>query len=177
MTAMPLALVHAMSYLYLQACGTMQQPALLPNYVQNLLDASGHMSGRDWAAAMLKLFGDFFDHKQSAMSSGIHTIIDQIQTFVQEHFKEDIHLSSIAEVFHYSPSYLSRLYKEETNNNLSTYIIMIRLNFAKNLLRKTSMSIRDIAHESGFYSVKYFTQAFKKYNHEITPGQYRNGME
>lgn len=175
--AAPLALVCAVDYLYLQACGTLQPPAEVSDYARSVLNAANHVSGEEWAAAALGLFETIFDCKSESAANSMNTMINQVNEYVREHFREDIHLSTIAEAFHYSPSYLSRLYREMTNETLSAYIISVRLSHAKHLLRHTSLAIREVAHESGFYSVKYFTQAFKKNNADLTPGQYRAQAE
>ena len=56
--------------------------------------------------------------------------------------------------------------------SISDYVIEKRLSLAKNLLRKTDMSIVEIAERSGFSYSSYFVRLFKKKT-GITPQQYR----
>lgn len=174
--ALPIASVQAVGYLYLQLYKISQRQERLSNYEQAILNAENHITGSEWVQAILELFDERIKLKDQNYESSINNIIQGVQQYVREHFQEDIHLSSIAEVFHYSPSYLSRLYKELTGSNLSTYILTVRLDYAKRLLLETPMSVSDIGHVSGFYSVKYFNQVFKK-NIGMTPSQYRSKIQ
>lgn len=81
-------------------------------------------------------------------------------------------MTSIAEEFHYSPSYLSRTYKEISGESLTIAISNYRLKRAKQLLENSALPTHEIAQSCGFYSIKYFMQVFKA-KWGCTPLQYR----
>ena len=97
-----------------------------------------------------------------------------IMTYVQAHYKEEITIDSIAEAVHYSPGECCRLFKRVTHDTIFSYIRLYRITQASKLLRKTGLSVEDIATECGFASASYFISAFKKCL-KTTPLRYRNG--
>jgi AraC-like DNA-binding protein len=86
--------------------------------------------------------------------------------------KEDITVSTVAENFNYNRDYLSRLFKQRTNMNLQNYINLVKLSKAKDLLCKTSHSVKGISYSVGISNEKYFMRLFKKYE-KMTPTEYR----
>ncbi len=91
--------------------------------------------------------------------------------YIQNHYKT-ISLSSVAEQFHYEPSYLGKLIKNSTGKNYTDIIRELRINEAKRLLRNTSLSVDEIAAATGYESRVHFFRSFRKVV-EITPGEYR----
>ena len=132
----------------------------------------GHLTGQQWTDAVLSAFDRLFEEKEQIQQSGAADIAKEIRTFVAEHYMEDIHLTTLAERFHYSPSYLSRLYKKVTGDSLTGVINSQRIVHARFLLEHTALPVAEVARQSGFYSTKYFLQLFKKKT-GITPSQYR----
>ncbi|MDO4515927.1 MAG: helix-turn-helix domain-containing protein [Bacillota bacterium] len=98
--------------------------------------------------------------------------ITGITRYLQEHLEEEISLSVLAEQFHLNPQYISQLFKSEIGVNFLTYLTNIRMEKAKKLLLSTSLSIAEVAEQSGYGDYRVFTKAFKK-SEGITPSQYR----
>jgi len=90
-------------------------------------------------------------------------IIEKANDYINENYMNNITLSTIAEFIHVNSSYLSRLYKQETNKNITTFITEVRLEKAKNLLLTTEMKIYEIAESVGIENSTYFSILFKKY--------------
>ena len=80
--------------------------------------------------------------------------------YISDHFKGEISLSSLAAVFGYNPSYLSRYFKETFGIGFNRYVTMLRLREALLLLREGEKSITACALESGFRSLRSFYRAF-----------------
>ncbi len=98
--------------------------------------------------------------------------ITGITRYLQEHLAEEISLSVLAEQFHLNPQYISQLFKSEIGVNFLAYLTNIRMEKAKKLLLATSLSIAEVAEQSGYRDYRVFTKAFKK-SEGITPSQYR----
>lgn len=100
-------------------------------------------------------------------------IVQKATDYILNHYS-DVSLSRtvVADYLSISESYLSKLFKEETNTGLSSYIAQVRIDAAKELLSNSKMSISEIATATGFNSSKYFHETFKKITH-ITPAQYQ----
>jgi AraC family cel operon transcriptional repressor len=88
--------------------------------------------------------------------------------------KENVSFSTeeILDEINYSHCHIIRLFKKETGLTPSHFFLKIKLNYAKNLLETTNLSILDIAMNVGFSSLGHFTNIFKQHFY-ISPGQYR----
>lgn len=98
--------------------------------------------------------------------------IYRVQSYVQAHLSEEIHLEQVAESVGFSPAYLSRVFKEKTGTNFVTYVNQVRIDASKADLRTTDYNVSQVAQRCGFESVSYFTRVFKKLT-GVTPGYYR----
>ena len=85
---------------------------------------------------------------------------------------QDLSLSVLAEEFHLNPQYISQLFKNEIGVNFLSYLTNIRMEKAKKLLLSTSLSVAEVAEQSGYGDYRVFTKVFKK-SEGITPSQYR----
>ncbi|MDR2103596.1 MAG: helix-turn-helix domain-containing protein, partial [Treponema sp.] len=91
---------------------------------------------------------------------------------ISAHLRDDLTLTALSELTRRNPSYLSRLFKQETGMNVSDYILMRRIEAAKILLRSTNKKIQDIAHAVGYQSGHSFSRLFRKVT-GMSPQNYR----
>ncbi|MCG4735222.1 AraC family transcriptional regulator, partial [Casaltella massiliensis] len=54
--------------------------------------------------------------------------------YLEKHHTEDVSLSSLSQTLYISPTYISRVFKEETGESPINYLIKLRLTRAKELL-------------------------------------------
>jgi two-component system response regulator YesN len=101
--------------------------------------------------------------------------VERVKAYVDSHLGDDISLSRLAEVAHFNPKYLSKLFSSETGINLSEYIAGKRLEEAKRLIALGSMRMQDISSAVGFFSPAYFTRFFKKAT-GMSPQQYKERL-
>ena len=95
-----------------------------------------------------------------------------ITRYLQEHLSEEMSLSVLAEEFHLNPQYISQLFRNEIGVNFLAYLTSIRMEKAKKLLLSTSLSVTEVADQSGYGDYRVFTKVFKK-SEGVTPSQYR----
>lgn len=84
----------------------------------------------------------------------------------------DLSLNAHAEALEVNSSYLSALFKKETGQTITEFVMTRRMDHAKFLLRSTRLSVSEVARQCGISDDNYFTKLFKKYVGE-TPRQYR----
>lgn len=92
--------------------------------------------------------------------------------FIEEHLYENLNTGMLAERFHFSPDYLSKLFREAEGQPLATYIRNRRLSEAAMLLSNTSMEIAEISTRLHFSSQSHLGSLFKK-AYGMTPKEYR----
>lgn len=103
------------------------------------------------------------------------SISDKIAGIVRAEFDQDLSLESISERLHYSPNYLSSIFKKEYGTTFSDYLMNYRLEIAKKWLVETDMAIKDIAERLRYQNPQNFIRSFRKKEH-VTPGAYRKTM-
>ena len=95
-----------------------------------------------------------------------------VKRYVKEHLNQDLSLSQISVVTGYNPTYLSRLFKEQTGETLNRYISRKRMEYIARLMRDPQISMQQIMDAAGFSTRSYFNQFVKKET-GLTPKQYR----
>lgn len=103
-------------------------------------------------------------------------IIGRSIQYIQLHLGTPFSLKQIAENLSMNPSYLSRLFKEETGISLTEYINQQRIRAAKNYLQLDTTTITEVAFMVGYNDVNYFIKRFKKIV-GLTPTQYRMNFQ
>jgi len=101
-----------------------------------------------------------------------HHPIDQALDYINRNYLEAMTLQQVADAVHVSKNYLSLLFKKVTGQNFIDYLIMLRVQKAKEMLTGTSLKVYEVAEKSGFNDVKYFSKLFKKMT-GYTPVDYR----
>jgi len=99
-------------------------------------------------------------------------IIEKCKAYIYDNLNKQITLSDLAEHVFLNPIYLSSYFKEKTGENFSAYLKNVRIERAKQLLKKIDLPISQIYEEVGFKSESYFYKLFKSVT-GITPQQYR----
>ncbi|MGN1030119.1 MAG: helix-turn-helix domain-containing protein [Butyricicoccaceae bacterium] len=88
-------------------------------------------------------------------------LIASVQRYLNEHLQEEIFIPLLAQQFHLSASQLSRLFKSHTGQSPHEYLVNLRINRAKTLLKETRMSVTQIAGEVGYAYDTSFASAFR----------------
>jgi len=91
---------------------------------------------------------------------------------ILQHANQDIHFADLAQKSGLSYSVFRHRFKSITGLAPNQYLIQVRLNKARELLKNSTRSIQKISDQLGFSSVYYFSRLFKKKLGE-SPLQYR----
>lgn len=92
--------------------------------------------------------------------------------YMEQHMADKITLEKLARLIHFNKSYLIEQFKEAMGVPPMKYLNEMRMEKAKELLITTEKSITDVATETGFQSIHYFSRTFKK-KENMTPHDYR----
>ncbi|MFP3156251.1 AraC family transcriptional regulator [Lachnospiraceae bacterium ZAX-1] len=98
--------------------------------------------------------------------------IKAIAKEIDQNFREDLSLGFFAERHHRSKYHISKEFKRYIGISLHGYIILARIACGKELLKYTTLSVEEIAHEVGVNHATHFINLFKQ-REKTTPLAYR----
>ncbi len=99
-------------------------------------------------------------------------LIQEIEAYVLERLGDNVTLRDVAQHFSFSSNYLGHLFKEETDENFSDFVIQKRMERAQELLKDPKLKIYEVAYQVGYKNLTYFSRQFKE-RYGVTPGDYR----
>ena len=102
--------------------------------------------------------------------------VDEIKKYIQANYIQPIKISDIANKLNINRSHLYRIFKAEMGIGVEDYIISIRINHAKSLLKDTELSVNSIATLVGYKNYTTFFKMFKQ-TVGITPLEYRKNSQ
>lgn len=139
--------------------------------IERLLECDNVKQLKYVANDILENVHSYLNKKQTEEQKDMKAAIIQ---FVQENYADmNLNVSSIAQHFGVSVSYISKYFKKQCGINLLDYIHTVRIEKAKALMQEGKYTVEEIAQMVGYYSSISFIRAFKKYE-KITPGRYMN---
>lgn len=115
------------------------------------------------------ILGENYDMR--AISSNY--AVARAEHYMEQHYSESIIVKKLAELGNMSVSSFNRIFKKETNLTPIEYLIEIRIEKSKKLLRRKEIPITEIAMRCGFSSSAHFSSSFNKLYNK-TPSEYRN---
>ena len=99
-------------------------------------------------------------------------LIDKARAYMQEHIDSDIEMPEVAEYLNISYSSFRHIFKQYTGIAPSQYYINLKIQKAKEMLRSSSASIKEISWLLHFDTPEYFTKLFRKKT-GMSPSQFR----
>lgn len=102
------------------------------------------------------------ESKQPVVESAVPSM-DTVAAYIDKHFKENISLNNLADVAHFSPSYLSHLFHQERGITIKGYLNQKRVAHAVYLLQSSRLSVKEISEQCGFTNISHFNRVFKQY--------------
>lgn len=122
---------------------------------------------------LLMQFHETRNHKTllSDNKAAQNDLLSEILVYMNEHLTEQVTMEEICHEFYISRSTLQTLFKTHLNTSPKNYLLNMKLQKSKELIRENQYTISEIAYKLGFSSIHYFSRLFKKY-FNITPSAY-----
>ena len=98
--------------------------------------------------------------------------LSAITSYMKENYTGDLTLEEVAQIFDYSPNYLSRMFQKYAGITFKSYIQSVRLGYAVKDLEDGRYSITEVALKNGFSGSKALARAFQK-KYGMLPSKYR----
>lgn len=109
----------------------------------------------------------------SCKNQGYIKKFQDVVTYIDNHYNEDLNLEKIASSIGFSKYHFSRLFKQYTNYTFCDYLNYRRVKVSEELLCDTELPITEVALQAGFSSISTFNRLFKQ-SKGCTPTEYRN---
>ncbi|MBO4678598.1 MAG: response regulator [Lachnospiraceae bacterium] len=101
------------------------------------------------------------------------SVVSDAKLYMAQNFTNpNLMLQDVAKAVGMSNSRFSTVFSQQTGQTFTEYLIYLRLNKAKEMLRNSDQKSSQIAREVGYNDAHYFSYIFKK-NTGITPSEYR----
>lgn len=121
------------------------------------------------------------NHESKSLSSQKYNMrlrnlhrLNKVIEYIDENYSEQHSVEEMAHLANLSPYYFCRLFKSATGKSLVQYINDLRIEKAHYLLLNTDMNITEIALQTGFTNVNYFSRYYKN-SKNISPSTMRKG--
>lgn len=113
--------------------------------------------------------------REIPVSGRARQVIPELITYLNQNYAEPVSGELLQERFHYHFDYLNRQFRKWTGQTIFAYLNTIRITRAKQLLETNFYTIAEVARQTGFHDIYYFSKVFKKQT-GMTPGQVRKNM-
>ena len=97
---------------------------------------------------------------------------EKVETYIKEHYTEEISMHDIAHIMNYSESYFCKLFKQCFKVNFTTYLANHRMEKAKSMLEDPLTNVKVVGISCGYPDSNYFARVFKRAT-GLTPTEYR----
>ncbi|MBW7459238.1 helix-turn-helix domain-containing protein, partial [Paenibacillus sepulcri] len=123
-------------------------------------------------AMLLSLFGELTGYFAAKHNQKNSHMINKIKAIISQNYMENITIARLSEEVFLSPNYISLIFKQETGENITEYVMKVRMEAAKELMKSPDLKILEIAEMVGYENATYFSTVFKKYT-GMHPQKYR----
>ena len=99
-------------------------------------------------------------------------VIQEAITYIENHYNKPITREDLATRLRCSVAHFSRLFSKTTGYSYREFLLLFRLEKAKEMLERSHLKVAEIAYGAGFQDPSYFSKAFRK-QVGVGPRQYR----
>lgn len=102
-------------------------------------------------------------------------LLDKVAMNIEENFMKTITLDTLARTINMDKFRFCKAFKEKFGQNFTSYLKIIRIKNAAELLRKTDLNVTEIAYVVGYKNIVHFDRVFKEV-HGMSPSEYRKNF-
>ena len=112
-------------------------------------------------------------HPEESKSVYKKTSVADVKEYLDQNYSFRITLDDLAARFYINKYYLTRIFKKQYGQSISTYLTSLRITQAKQLLRFSDKPVEEIGMECGLGALHYFSRVFKEIE-GVPPSVYRS---
>lgn len=113
-------------------------------------------------SAFQELLYSLFKHVRLLPETDSRTALDRTKAYIESHYNESLSIEQLARMAEISPKYYVELFKKSYGISTIDYVTEVRINRAKQLMVRSDVRLRDIAHRVGYHDEFYFSRKFKQ---------------
>lgn len=113
-------------------------------------------------------------HMQTVKDTESISVVQKIRDFIKNNYHKPISIGELALEYNYTRNHIYKLFKTEYNMSPQEYLLSLRIEKAKQLLKDESenFSVSDISTMTGFNDPLYFSRIFRQKT-GLSPTKYR----
>ncbi len=108
----------------------------------------------------------------SAVYATLPVAVARVQTYIVQHYFDDLSLKKLGAIASVSPEHLSRLFRKHLDTTPIHYMWQVRVRQGALYLRHTGLTVEEIAYQCGFKTAAHFARSIKAH-YGLTPSQIR----
>ena len=129
-------------------------------YQGHILQLMDHLSSR---------YNVMHDKRDVQMYNDL--LMDSVSNYMKDHL-QDVTLNDLRNTYHYHPNFFNSLIRKYHGVTFSEYLLYLRVNRAKELLKDTSLNVDEIIYLVGYNNKTFFTRKFTQQT-GISPAKFR----
>jgi len=142
------------------------------SYLEEFLAIDDISELRLWCIERIKLITCAIKNNNNKELSGI---VIKAKNYIDANYNREITLNEISKEVNITPSYFSKLFRNETKENFIDYLTFVRIQKAKEFLQEDKLSIKEICYKIGYGDPNYLSRIFKKII-GLTPTEYKDAL-
>jgi len=109
------------------------------------------------------------------VQKGIY-VVQKVMDYIWKNYGDStLSIKTLAEYVYLTPTYLSNLFKKGTGITIGQYIVDVRIENAKRLMKDPRLKFYEVACMVGYEDANYFAKIFKKKT-QMTPSEYKESL-
>lgn len=115
---------------------------------------------REW---MIRLSTRIMVHIASGLQNAHRTLVEEAVAYTKTNYSDpELSINKVSKHLHISAGYFCSIFKKETRTTYIQYLVQLRMEAAKELLRTTDLKAFEIAEKIGYADPNYFSFSFRK---------------
>jgi len=139
---------------------------------QYMLDMRSMNTQEEFTRYLAKSLNRFTDLVFEMVDAKHSNVINGVISYIGSNYTRNITLDEVASFAGYSPSYFSRIFKEDMGKTFKEYLTELRIEKSKSLLLSGNLPMAEICHMVGFNDQSYFCKTFRTVT-GVSPDKFR----
>lgn len=119
------------------------------------------------------LLSDLFEGGEAQKST---YAVKKVMDYIWENYGDStLSIRTLADYVYLTPTYLSNIFKKSSGLTIGQYLVYVRVEKAKRLMKDPQLKFYEVASRVGYEDANYFAKIFKKKTN-MTPSEYKESL-